>query len=105
MTFINLTPHEIHEVDSDLVIPPAPIAARVFQCSKPIQVINGITIFRSEFQGAIQNLPNPRPNTIYIVSALALNAVPSYRTDVVAPGNAVRDNDGKVIGCSGFRTR
>ena len=81
--FINLTPHEIYETVTGLRIPTTSVA-RVRQCSREIAVIDGV---------------------IYIVSALALNAVPADRTDVVAPGNAVRNELGIVIGCAGFRCR
>ena len=104
MPFINLTPHEINEVDSGTVLPSSGIA-RVRQCSKNVRKVDGIQIFRSEYEGSVQGLPEPQEGVIYIVSALALNAVPADRTDVVAPGDAVRDESGRVVGCKGFRCR
>ena len=103
--FINLTPHEIHEVTSNLTLPACPTPARIGQCSRTVATTDGITIFRSEYSGQLENLPDPVENVIYIVSALALNAVPADRTDVVCPGNAVRDRRGRTIGCQGFRCR
>ena len=102
--FINLTPHEIYETVTGLRIPTTNVA-RVRQCSKDVAVVDGVQIFRSDYEGSIQGLPEPQDGVIYIVSALALNAVPADRTDVVAPGNAVRNELGIVIGCAGFRCR
>ena len=104
MPFVNLTPHEINEVDSGTVLPSSGVA-RVRQCSKNVRKVEGIQIFRSEYEGSIQGLPEPQEGVIYIVSALTLNAVPADRDDVVAPGNAVRDAEGTVIGCLGLRCR
>ena len=102
--FINLTPHEINEVDSGTILPSSGVV-RVHRCSKNVRKVEGIQIFRSEYEGSIQGLPEPQEGVIYIVSALTLNAVPADRDDVVAPGNAVRDELGIVIGCAGFRCR
>lgn len=102
--FINLTPHEINETTTGLVIPSTGIA-RVRQCSRNEAIVDGVQLFRSEYEGSIQGLPEPVEGVIYIVSALALNAVPAERTDVVAPGNVVRNEAGIVIGCAGFRCR
>ena len=102
--FINLTPHEINELDSGLVIPSSGVA-RVGQCSTNVRIVDGVQIFRSDYEGTIENLPEPVEGVTYIVSALTLNAVPLDRTDVVAPGNAIRDKGKTVIGCRGLRCR
>ena len=102
--FINLTPHEIYETVTGLRIPSTGIV-RVRWCSKNVAVVDGVQLFRSDYEGSIQGLPEPQDDVIYIVSALALNAVPADRTDVAAPGNAVRNELGIVIGCAGFRCR
>lgn len=104
MPFINLTPHEIYETVTGLRIPSTGIA-RVRWCTKDVAVVDGVQLFRSDYEGSIQGLPEPQDDVIYIVSALALNAVPTGRTDVVAPGNVVRNELGVVIGCAGFRCR
>ena len=51
--------------------------------------------------GAVLGLPHPRPGVYYIVSALVLAQVPN-RADVFAPGPALRDADGRVVGCVGL---
>lgn len=105
MKFINLTPHEIHETITNTVIPPSGTVARIQMTTDQRDTVDGIPIYRTVQIGDIANLPAPKPDTMYIVSALCLNAVPSYRTDVVCPGNAQRNSDGTVRGCYGFRTK
>ncbi len=102
MPFINLTPHDINEVTTGLTIPSKGVA-RVRSATRIVGIVDNINIYQSVFDGTIENLPDPVPGTIYIVSALALNAVPAYRTDVVAPGNLIRNEQGQAIGCQGFR--
>ena len=102
MKFINLTPHEIYEVNTGMRLPSKGVA-RVKSATQVVDNIKGVTIYRSVFEGTIDGLPEPKEGVVYIVSALALNAVPKHRTDVVAPGNLVRGEDGQPIGCQGFR--
>jgi len=102
MKFVNLTPHEIYEVNTGMRLPSRGIA-RVKSATQVVDNIKGVTIYRSTFEGTIEGLPDPVDGIVYIVSALALNAVPKHRNDVVAPGNLVRDDQGQPVGCSGFR--
>ena len=102
MQFINLTPHIITEVTSGQTFDPSGIIARVKSSTEKVGDHVGCPIYTSVF-GEIEGLPEPQENTLYIVSALALNAVPAHRNDVVAPGNLQRDQAGQPIGCVGFR--
>lgn len=101
MKFINLTSHTINEVSTGKIFPTSGRVARVKSSTQKVQEHVGIPLFKSEF-GEIEGLPDPQPNTMYIVSALALKAI-FDRTDVVAPGNLQRDENGQPIGCFGFR--
>ena len=102
--FINLTPHEINEVTTGTVIQSTGVA-RVTQNTAKVAELGRIPIYRTDFDpSTIEGLPAPRKGVTYIVSALVLNAI-GDRTDCVAPGNAVRDEQGRVIGCRGFRTK
>lgn len=103
-TYINLTAHTINEVTTGLEIPRSGIIARVKQETYTHTEHAGIPVYKSIF-GEVQGLPEPKEGVMYIVSALTLNAVPSGRTDVVAPGNLQRSEDGKPIGCVGFRAK
>jgi len=52
---------------------------------------------RTQF-GAVTGLPDPQPDTIFVVSALVAQAVPD-RQDVFITDDAVRDDQGRLIGC------
>ena len=102
MKFINLTSHTINEVTTGLAIPPSGRVARVKASTIKSAEHAGVPIYSSTF-GAVEGLPEPQTDVIYIVSALALNAVPTNRTDVVSPGNLQRNEHNQPIGCCGFR--
>ena len=102
MQFINLTAHTINEIITGLAIPPSGRVARVKASTIKSDEHAGVPIYSSTF-GAVEGLPEPQPNIIYIVSALALNAVPTNRTDVVSPGSIQRNEHNQPIGCCGFR--
>lgn len=104
MTYINLTDHEVYELDSGLRLAPAAKAIRA-QCRTTRTVRDGITYHSSDVVSLSAPLPPKQPDTIYIISALALNGVPADRTDVVAPKQVVRNPDGTIQGCRGFRTK
>ena len=102
---VNLTNHDINEVTSGNTYPPSGKVARANQTNKTVNYHDGIPIYSTVFEEKVDNLPDPVEGTLYIVSSLTLNAVPSHRTDVVSPGNARRDEDNNIIGCVGFRTQ
>lgn len=99
MNIINLTPHAV--TLCGVTIQPSGIVARVAVTTvKDSEIIlNGVSIpvNRVEY-GAVENLPAPKQGTIYIVSGLVAGRCKG-RDDVFYPGNLVRDNEGKVIGC------
>lgn len=102
MKFINLTSHTINEVTTGQEFPKTGIVARVKSCTATVYKHAGIPIYSSVF-GEIEGLPAPVKGVVYIVSGLALNAVPPGRTDVVSPGNIQRDEHKQPLGCVGFR--
>jgi len=100
---VNLTPHEINVVDVDgkvVSIPPSGRVARVAQTREQRGTIDGLAVTYSTF-GDVEGLPAPQAGVIYVVSGLVLSAVPD-RPDVFAPGEAVRDEEGRVIGARGL---
>jgi len=109
---INLTPHEI-TVYTDrgaVSIPPSGQVARVSVTSIEVARIGGIPINRVEY-GEVEGLPEPQPNTYYIVSQLVLQALRSAgvsRQDILAPdtspSSAVRDSEGRIIGVKALLT-
>ena len=112
---VNLTPHEIVVFDakSDSValrVPPSGVVARVSTKEVQVGTINGVPLLKTEY-GDVENLPGPQENTIYIVSAIVLQALQSkgiHRNDVVAPNTgpsplgAVRDSQGRIQGVRSF---
>lgn len=99
---VNLTAHSITEVTSGQVFPASGIIARVKANTVKISEHLGCPLYSTNF-GELEGLPAPIEGTVYIVSSLALNAVPKDRTDVVAPGNLQRNEHGQPVGCVGFR--
>lgn len=51
--------------------------------------------------GDVTGLPDPKPDTLYIVSTLIQQACPG-RADLVSPDGIIRDEQGRVTGCRGF---
>lgn len=105
MKLVNLTPHALVIMPEGpdgptVTIPPSGIVARC--ATSRVQVntvtVDGVTIpvNRTEF-GAVTGLPDPQPDTIFVVSALVAQAVPD-RQDVFIVDDAVRDEQGRIIG-------
>lgn len=51
--------------------------------------------------GQVEDLPEPVGDTYFIVSALVREAV-KYRSDVLSPGEPIRNDAGVIIGCRGL---
>jgi len=100
---INLTPHAIKEVNSGRTFEPSGTVARVsVTYEKVADMDGGIPLYRAKY-GAVEGLPEPQPGTVYIVSGLVFEA--TDRPDVIAPGNLVRDEQGRPVGCDGFKVK
>lgn len=101
--FINLTPHSITDVSSNIVYP-SKGAVRIKEIIKTEGVTGNKTKISSRaFSDEVEGLPTPKKGVFCIVSSMAAEAVKkSGRTDIVIPGPAIRDAEGKVIGCDGF---
>jgi hypothetical protein len=111
---VNLTPHEVTLVGEDggvlLRIPPSGIVARVREetdAAGEITVCPGgpltggveVPLVKRAW-GPVEGLPEPQFRTVYITSSLVAQAAWAQgRRDVVAPGELVRDAEGRVIGC------
>ena len=105
MNVVNLTPHEINVYGMETVpqwtYPPSGTVARATETREELPtLIPGMPVYRMSF-GGVENLPEPQEGTIYLVSGLVLSRC-AGRDDVFAPGEAVRDDKGRVIGCIGL---
>lgn len=100
--FVNLTPHDIVFVGSEnetlLVVKPEGVVARLTAATVDTGVsYNGIPVTCTEY-GAVQGLPQPEENTIFIVSSLVAQQCRD-RSDVFIPSESVRDENGRIVGC------
>ena len=105
MNIVNLTPHALNLMPGGpdgptVTIPPSGQVARcaVDRVQVDTVTVDGITIPVNQTRfGAVSGLPNPQPDTIYVVSAIVAQAAPD-RADVYIVDDAVRDEQGRVIG-------
>lgn len=102
MKIINLTPHELNFVtpEGEIKVPPSGVVARVSVTREKIGeiVLEGKTlpVYKSTF-GNVEGLPDPEPDTIFVVSSIVAQAVPE-RSDIFIPDDSVRDENGRIIG-------
>lgn len=101
MTFVNLTTHEVNDLGGGNTYPPTGVVARVDRGTKDIYY--GRTLVVTTVYSDVFGIPEARHDTLYIVSAVVLNALAGSRTDCVAPYRPIRDENGKTTGCLGFR--
>lgn len=102
MNIVNLTPHVLNLRNSagEMVeIAPSGTVARVSETIVELETVAGFKVAAKTY-GDVENLPDAAPDTIYVVSALVLQRV--NRPDVFAPGTAIRDTEGKIIGAEGL---
>lgn len=105
----NITPHEVKifklngtAPDLNLIIEAnEEMVARV-SCEyiKVDKKVDGIDLYRPVF-GEVTGLPEYSEGTYLLVSTMVREALP-LRSDLVSPGQLLRDDDGNVIGCLGL---
>jgi len=100
---INCTPHDVNLITESgvIVFKKSGIIPRLSEQQEKISSIdiNGteIDIVKKSFLEP-EGLPEPRQNTLYIVSALVAGACKN-RDDLVVPNDIIRDEEGRIIGC------
>jgi hypothetical protein len=118
---INLTPHEVtlyadkdcmevtkngytslvlKEGAKPLAIYPSQGVARVTSFKNFMYTINSVPVYTTSF-GDVEGLPEPRSNTYYLVSSITAQAVKGRRDILIGEG-AVRDAEGRIVGCTAF---
>ena len=103
MNITNLTPHAVDVVQSDGSVKTYPSSGQVARLDvsrKFVRYLDGAEVNRPTL-GCVTGLPETQPSVVLIVSALVAQACPD-RSDLVSPGELVRDVCGKIIGCKGF---
>ena len=100
--FINLTNHPINIITPNglKTIEPSGQIARAQYDIKTIDEVAGIPVVEIVYNRII-GLPDPKPNTYYIVSSTVKNATLN-RKDVITL-YSVKRKDGKPYACEGFR--
>lgn len=113
MNIVNLTPHALNLMPAGptgpvVTIPPSGLVARCAVDRVQVDTItiggfftlsgDGVSVPVNQTRfGAVSDLPDPQPDTIYVVSALVAQAVPD-RWDIFIPDDVVRDDQGRIIG-------
>jgi hypothetical protein len=100
---VNLTPHTINiiskETNKEILNIPSSGTCRCKDLISRKGTVNGIEIISKSF-GNVEGLPEVEDiNVIYIVSLPVAQAVKGTRSDCYIPGEIVRDDEGKIIGC------
>lgn len=111
ITIKNLTSHTITVYSEDRTTVLFSVVAegifpRVSTTQETVGDINGIPVQKVVY-GAIEGLPEQKPDTIYVVSQMVLSALNGSRSDVFAPDTgkgAVRDESGRILGTTNFVT-
>jgi hypothetical protein len=106
LNIVNLTPHALNLMpegpDGPVVtIPPSGLVARcaVDRVQVDTVTVDGISVpVNQTWFGEVSDLPEPQPDTIFVVSTLVAQAVPDYQ-DVFIVDDVVRDEQGRIIGC------
>jgi len=104
--FINLTPHTINLILETETIKFESAVDKEFlpRCSEERDIFYTIgmslKINKKKF-GEVVNLPEEKSNTYYLVSNMIISAC-KHRTDLLAPDEIVRDENGLIIGCKSF---
>lgn len=101
-TFVNLTPHSITfyregGIPKTVTVEPCGTIARVSVESKHVSTVDGIPIMKNVY-GEVTGLPEMKSGYYYIVSSIVAQRVPE-RSDVFITNDAVRDENGRIIGC------
>lgn len=107
MRIVNLTPHEVKIVDGGnnvVAVFPSDGVARACQHDVPAGEIESIPVVKTEF-GEVLGLPEPAEGIVYIVSRITVEAAQAQgrsTDDLLVTSGAVRDSQGRIIGCRAF---
>lgn len=111
MKLINYTPHAVNVIgdNGNLTIPPSGYVARISTVTQDRgrRVVNGVpvhfalprygTVEVQADNGEVYEMPQEKEGVGYIVSGVVREKM--NRGDTFSPGDLVRDDQGRVIGC------
>ena len=100
----NLTPHPVNLVlgGQTITLPPDGTPPRVSTTETPAGTVavNGVQVPIVQVgTGDLVGLPDQQPGVLLVVSRMVAEAAP-HRRDLLIPHGLVRDDAGRVIGCS-----
>ena len=104
MRIVNLTPHEVKIVDGGnnvVAVFPSDGVARASQHDVLVDEINSIPVVKTEF-GEVLGLPEPAEDTVFIVSRITVEVACARglnTDDLLITSGAVRDDQGRIVGC------
>ena len=122
MNIINLTPHDVvmYRVEDTItegktvmvaanaaprcIFPKSGTVARARQTETVTGTIDGIEVLSMSY-GEVEDLPEPQEDTMYIVSTITAMAARAHGrsvSDLLLVAHAVRDNEGRIVGCTAF---
>jgi hypothetical protein len=92
----NFTPHPINLGDREIP------SEGIIRCQEIVEIVGefeGVELIKKTF-GALEGLPEYDENTLIVASIIAATAAKTIgRNDVVVPGEVIRDEQGRIIGC------
>jgi hypothetical protein len=104
MPVINMTPHDVNVIEDGIVKTTFPASGMQVRLSSQTvdtgKIVDGVRITTTEL-GEPQGLPEFKEGTFLIVSLIVKNSLPQ-RSDLLVPAEAVRDEQGRIIGCQSF---
>ena len=104
MRIVNLTPREVKIVDGGnnvVAVFPSDGVAWVSQYDVLVDEINSIPVVKTEF-GEVLGLPEPAEDTVFIVSRITVEVARARglnTDDLLITSGAVRDDQGRIVGC------
>jgi len=111
MNVVNLTPHAISIISLDgetITYEPSGVVARVVTKTLELRPISGFRVRELSSTFGVEGLPDPEPDTIYLVSSMVLAKTNRANQDVFAPdtgGDAIRDKEGRICAVRGLLGR
>lgn len=101
MNVVNLMPHTIRVMVGEDVqeFPASGIVARCQTIETVEKAVDGLPVVSQQF-GEIEGLPEPQPETIYLVSKVIGNALAASRNDIygpnTSPNSVIRNANGQI---------
>jgi hypothetical protein len=102
---VNMTPRDLVLADPEtkveiLTIPASGKQAMATTTDTPVGLLHGQQLTEVTY-GSVENLPDPQPGVLYIVSVIAASAAPE-RTDLLLTSRPIRNEAGQIVAAGAF---